>query len=89
MDYHIIHNNNIHINIYQYIRAKGTFLSMRKTKIISLLNEVNNITRHKKKITQGLCINQLHTSTYKKELLNYCDTIFVLCTKIQDEIFEQ
>lgn len=61
---------------------------MRKTKIHAILTEISQAAREARKISDCTCLSEYNDIKTKKYILNTIDKINVLCTKLQDEVFE-
>ena len=61
---------------------------MRKTKIHAILTEISQEAREARKISDCTCIHEYNDVKNKKYILNLKDKINVLCTKLQDEVFD-
>lgn len=61
---------------------------MRKTKIHAILTEISNTARQARKISDGTAMCEYNGTTNRRYLLKIKDKLNVLCTNLQDEIFE-
>ena len=61
---------------------------MRKTKIHAILTEISQVARETRKMSDCTCMLVYNDVKSKKYILDTIDKINVLCTKLQDEVFD-
>lgn len=61
---------------------------MRKTKIHAILTEISQVARETRLTSDCTCMREYNDVKTKKYILNAIDKINVLCTKLQDEVFD-
>jgi len=61
---------------------------MRKTKTHAILTEISQVAREARRISDCTCMLEYNGVISKKNILNAIDKINVLCTKLQDEVFD-